>query len=1036
MRRHPVTGQIAHGIAGDGVYVDGAPIAPGGGENGMPDWLDADPIWCGSSGKPFAFVRGSQVGAWAGWTSLGGVVTSWGLKLPAAVLLDMAPDGTLLVGDNYQSGQGISAYRAGATTPLWRVSAARPEMRFPYAQAAILDDKTACWTENQGGRMVLVGYGLTAGPRPPWTVLHPRLFRVNGAIWVVYLRAEDDRTIAHPWNYVWLGFSVPGFGYGPEAWQEGEFLTIAWSVGAGERATDIKGQTFNLAALEAIPSLPVARPIGALGPSLPNGTDVDFVSFLLRNGAPDARCWPRGDKSRGDTHGADMQVVTPADLRPNNAGLLSDPATQIVIWSAVFDRDGQGECGGVMSIDRDPDGGVHHHADANNSRIPENIPSPVGKGPFVDTWTKTLWAKKKWKIGREHGFTLDCQLQQWHPKTGALLRTIDFQKEMWIEAVQPWYGGADAGEGVCLTAVYDNTGSGVVRHPELHVERDRYFVGNDGRVWGRVSWDSNQSDVVFNTDGTYQFPLPERSKSISNFYHLGGQRFPVRLPNCPMPRVASEVPTVSERTMNAAEKSVVLAYAAANPLPQGDGSEAFLDRAYRKLPDGWLAKLCQQLRFSLGENYGHKRRNSGASLSAGTFAVKDGDVMHCFDILIGAGTGTPRLDVNVDSQVVHWRSDDPGVEVQEFVSVLPVNHLAAAKPTPGRALLASRVWGVDAFDLAPRTIGLKDFRYLEQVLVQNQLVSRQFMYATPMNAPRIQRDAATGLAQMAALLPHMRARKARGSVFTILCGTRNDGWSWQQALDYCRQCNALFLQFPELVVGIDLFNENLQSFEQDYAVNPQFLKEAEACFDLRFPVSPGAAWGDQPPLRAAGSYLVAHGDRELRPRAAAKLMKVEGWQTLDREGMGITEVGRTAGRQRVADPGWADEQISAVEEYDLAGSIAHFDAGMSCDVGELGPVQNAVIALYAAKARGAQPVPVPTAHPILDFPLAPYPYPFWMEHHAAIEAECSAWLKRVQGVPMIPKQWWHIEYRILNEFDRWKTVRGALANTWPGGDPK
>lgn len=261
MRIHPATRRIVHGIGGEGAYLDGAPLAAGGGLNGMPDWLGDEPIWCGVTGKPFAFLRGSRVGAWAGWTSQFGVVTSWGLNLPKAVLLDMAADGTVLVGDDYQSGRGISAYRKLGGE--WHVPSARPEMRFPYSQAAILDEHTACWTENVNGRMVLKGFGLPEAPRLPWNVLHPgRLFRVNGAPWVVYLRGEDDRIITHPWDFQGRGFSVPGFGFGPDACFDDETLTLCWSSGAGEVPGDIHTQPFKLSELQEIPSVttPIVKP--------------------------------------------------------------------------------------------------------------------------------------------------------------------------------------------------------------------------------------------------------------------------------------------------------------------------------------------------------------------------------------------------------------------------------------------------------------------------------------------------------------------------------------------------------------------------------------------------------------------------------------------------------------------------------------------------------------------------------------------------------------------------------------------------------
>jgi hypothetical protein len=259
MRVHPVTGQVAHGIAGEGVYIDGGQVAPGGGRNGMPDWVGDGIRWAGADGEADAgFVRGSQVGVWAKWNPAIGVRRSDGFALPEAVLLDMAPDGTMLVGDNYQSGIGLSAYKAGSTQPAWRIPTARPELRFPDSEASILDAQTACWTENVNGRMVLRGYfsgSVTIGPRPPWSVLHPVLKRVNGEPWVLYLRNEDDYVLAHPWDYRGLGFVKPGGGFGIEARVQGSTFTVLWSTGAGELPEDIQRRPFDLTALEEIPSV-------------------------------------------------------------------------------------------------------------------------------------------------------------------------------------------------------------------------------------------------------------------------------------------------------------------------------------------------------------------------------------------------------------------------------------------------------------------------------------------------------------------------------------------------------------------------------------------------------------------------------------------------------------------------------------------------------------------------------------------------------------------------------------------------------------
>lgn len=544
MRLHPLTGSIAHGIAGDGVYVEGRQVAPGNGQSGMPDWWGDLLIYCSETGltssqpdgstpvvigPKAALVRASSAG-WAAWHSQRGVFTSWGLALPKAVLLDMSPDGTILVGDDYQSGKGISAYREGAAAPLWTAPAARPEMRFPYSQAAILDAQTACWTENVNGRMVLVGYfsgSLTIGPRPPWNILHVRMFRVNGQPWVVYLRSEDDRTIAHPWDYRGQGFSMPGFGFGPEARQDGQFLTLIWSVGAGERATDIAGKAFNLAALEDIPSLPAPkpppRPIGPMSDPLPEGTWIDVWRFFQVDDA----FWPRGDKARGDTHGMDMQRIPELERDGD-----------LVFFNAKFAEAGKGRLGELLSVDADKENGcVHWRADLSSETL-------------IDVPSDTRWLRNRMQIGRQYGLDLGDHTLAKVRRDGTVARVDDMNREMWIvSAWERFWCGEDWGECFVIRYCYNNTGLREGRgtgDPRTYVETYYEAIKLIDGVWrcvGWGDWDTNQSSVVFATTKAV-FPNPPQNHS--DFWHKGGQRFPPDLPTFPMPRSvpAEQPPTI------------------------------------------------------------------------------------------------------------------------------------------------------------------------------------------------------------------------------------------------------------------------------------------------------------------------------------------------------------------------------------------------------------------------------------------------------------------------------------------------------------
>ena len=95
--------------------------------------------------------------------------------------------------------------------------------------------------------------------------------------------------------------------------------------------------------------------------------------------------------------------------------------------------------------------------------------------------------------------------------------------------------------------------------------------------------------------------------------------------------------------------------------------------------------------------------------------------MHCFDMLIGTGTGAPVLASGAESDFV---TD------QMFVPVSPVDHLATIKPPMNRPAIATPHWGVTSFDLACK-VADGDRRWIDQVLKPTKLIPRIVVYATP-----------------------------------------------------------------------------------------------------------------------------------------------------------------------------------------------------------------------------------------------------------------------------------------------------------------
>lgn len=1002
MRRNPTTGQIAHGIAGDGVYVDGRQIAPGGGQSGMPDWMGDQVLHCAEAGVtlrqadgstpmvvgvPAAFVRASSSG-WAAWHDQTGVVASWGLKLSAAVLLDMAPDGTLLVGDNYQSGIGLSAYRTGSLTPLWRVPTARPALFFPYAQAAILDEHTACWTEKVNGRLVLAGVGLPDAPGASWNVLHPRLFRVNGAAWVVYLRSEDDMTIAHPWDYQGLGFSVPGFGYGPEASSDGGLVTLHWSIGAGERSTDIRSRMFNPSALEEIPPLPappVDEPIGPRGPSLPKGTVYDVSPFFQI----DDPCWPRGDTSRGDTHGMDMQRV-PDPTNPNYKG--------DTWWHAKFDKDGQGRSGELLSMDAagTPKRRVHLRADASNALHPTKA--------FVDTWTDTTWLFTTMTIGQP--ITIKCERVWYHPVTRVELGREPYWKTMTLEHVwEKYWGGADVGQGRCIEYRYN-------------VERYREFIGDDGRVWGWGDWDYTDPHT-----GAFAY---------SRFWLKGGQRFPVRLPNCPMPiAILPEEPPVPE-TIPTHVQATMNTMASVYPLPQGDPEAVKV----------FSRRVVEQVKFEHAtpeEDWGLKSSTDTSPIS-NNITRRRGSRIDTWDWITGSAGPTPRLNIaNAEHFDVSAKPD--GTPAQTFHPVTATNHLEDQKPRPGRAPWpAEAMHGASGFDAAARVHGGDDSYYNET----DPLYLNNFVYAT-IDSPathRINRTFAEGLVQTESLCKRLAADN-RQAMHVMLCGPANRDkvkLTRPQALDMIRQEVAMFLRYPKTVLALCMGNELYQSgFEADFMLDPTFWVEVEALIPLQFPFAIGQV-GDTV-VFGPGSFAVMHPDRGKSSLDALQILATAQTRT------GLTVVAREPARIEAGGSGQSRGDIAFVVE-ELANAkrlnipyFLHLAAGRGAYVPAMGDVEHQALALVKAAAKDVTPPTPPTpGHDILDVYL-PGPdinhlshaaYKLFETRRKDVEALAVRWYELSRGhKPADSDISVGVYIQGVAECRVWETLRKAWRNGWP-----
>ena len=400
----------------------------------------------------------------------------------------------------------------------------------------------AAWTEfNRTPNLVAwdvlanVNVTVQALPGPQYT---PIVFDAPSGRWVLY-QTDAMGGVCHRIEDASQGyrFGTPESVYDPDVIVTGNGCLIGWSTDAGQfqpttKPIAVLGE--NMVPL-VVPVPPVEEPIGPRSQPLPEGTEIDLGAFFVI----DDRSWPRGNKPKGDTHGMDMQAVIHKG-RP-------------CIWFAKFDSDGfvafppaptvKGSLGELLTVDDDPDGYIHLLADCSDSGN-----ASQQRRAEVGTETDTRWLKKKMRIGRQYGLTTpQHQLIKWDRAAGQEIRREDFNREMWLESVWPkFYCGLQWGECEVVRYVMNNTGyqPGGTGNPDLWVET--YYLARkklpDGS-WQVISWGdwtSDASNVVF-AGGGVTFPNPPTVHS--DFWHLGGQRYPPNIPSfIPLPQFPSEPP--------------------------------------------------------------------------------------------------------------------------------------------------------------------------------------------------------------------------------------------------------------------------------------------------------------------------------------------------------------------------------------------------------------------------------------------------------------------------------------------------------------
>ena len=120
----------------------------------------------------------------------------------------------------------------------------------------------------------------------------------------------------------------------------------------------------------------------------------------------------------------------------------------------------------------------------------------------------------------------------------------------------------------------------------------------------------------------------------------------------------------------------------------------------------WATRFAEQAAFTYGPVWGMKRADPNRPISKDTITRQANGTLECWDLLIGTGTGSPRL------------ADDPAhhdITGQVFVPVTPTNHMGVPESTrPNEA--NSGQSAPSPVDLAPLLAELKTIRAEQQML--------------------------------------------------------------------------------------------------------------------------------------------------------------------------------------------------------------------------------------------------------------------------------------------------------------------------------
>lgn len=172
-------------------------------------------------------------------------------------------------------------------------------------------------------------------------------------------------------------------------------------------------------------------------------------------------------------------------------------------------------------------------------------------------------------------------------------------------------------------------------------------------------------------------------------------------------------------------KQIRARYVAAFPVPQGAPGDAFEERARQ-----WSIAFAEQVAFELpNQGWGMKRADPNRPISKDTIARLEDGRLVIWDLLMGTGTGSPRL------------MDEPeGEDItgQVFVEVTPTNHLKSAGTVPP-VVVKSTQSGAVAQPPAPETAQMVEhlaaIRQTLDALLEEQKAMRAALAALTPRVP-------------------------------------------------------------------------------------------------------------------------------------------------------------------------------------------------------------------------------------------------------------------------------------------------------------